>query len=282
MANKGTKYQGVYSVEGTTGTSYGIDYIHPLTGQRVRKILKNVTSEVGAFELRSIEIADAARGAIDKAYGLKGSVKTVLFENMIDEYLKWARDDKKSWDTDEHRAKPIKKIFKGKLMSDINPFMIEKYKMARIKAKTRTDKNKTINKSTVNKEINLGSQIFTKAIEWGKYNGENPFLKAKKFKIKRGKKPGSLTPDQVNAIMDEINHPVKKDMVEFGFNAGWRISEMRKLKWEDVDLEAGRAWIVDSKNGESVEIDLNDEAVGIIAKQDRRGENVFCHPSVPI
>ena len=77
--------------------------------------------------------------------------------------------------------------------------------------------------------------------------------------------------------MDEISHPVKRDMVEFDFNTGWRISEIRKLKWEDVDLENGKAWIVDPKNGESVEVELNDEAIKVIFRQKRRSEYVFCH-----
>ena len=267
MANS-KKYQGVYTVEGKKGLSYGIDYVHPLTAQRVRKVLKNVTTEAEAFELRAIEIADGARGAIDKAYGLKAKVKTVPFESMVDEYLKWSRGNKKSWDTCNHRAKPLKRAFQGKLMSDINPFLIEKYKMTRVKKVT---------KATVNRELSLGSQVFEKAKEWGKYNGENPFLKAHRFKVKKGKKPGSLSPEEVDAIMDEIKHPVKRDMVEFDFNTGWRISEVRRLLWEDVDLATGRAWIVDSKNGESVEIDLNDVAIDIISRQKRRSEYVFCH-----
>ena len=36
------------------------------------------------------------------------------------------------------------------------------------------------------------------------------------------------------------------------------------------------AWIVDPKNGQSVEVPLSDEAKAIIAKQGRRSENVFC------
>lgn len=270
MAKKSKKYPGVYSVEGKKGVSYGIDYIHPMTGQRVRKILKDATSEAQAFECRSIEIADAARGAVNKAYGLKAKVRAVSFEGMVDAYLKWSRENKDSWETDEHRAKPLKVAFKRKLMSDINPFVIEKYKMFRAK---------TIAKSTVNRELNFGSQVFEKAIDWKKYNGENPFRQVKGFKVKRGKKPGSLTPEQVQAIMDEIKHPVKRDMVEFDFNTGWRVSEMRKLKKEDVDLEAGKAWIVDPKNGQSVEIELNDEAVEILARnmEKSKGKYVFCH-----
>jgi len=153
-------------------------------------------------------------------------------------------------------------------MSDLTPFMIEKYKMIRVK---------DVAKNTVNKELILGKQIYQKAIEWGKYNGENPFDKATKFKVKKPQKPGSLSPEEVKAIRDEIKHQVKADMVDFDFNTGWRISEIRNLKWKDVDLEAGLAWITDPKNSEPVEIDLNDEANRIISRQKKRSEYVFCH-----
>jgi hypothetical protein len=72
MANKGKtknkKHPGVFTVRGKKGLSYGIDYIHPQTGQRIRKIVK-ADSEIGAAEIRAIEIADAKRGVINKAYG---------------------------------------------------------------------------------------------------------------------------------------------------------------------------------------------------------------------
>ena len=96
MAKRSEKYPGVYIVEGKKKTSYGIDYINPQTGQRIQKILKNVTSEKQAFELRAIELADAKRGAINKAYDIKAKGKSPLFTDMVDLYLKWSRDNKKS------------------------------------------------------------------------------------------------------------------------------------------------------------------------------------------
>lgn len=181
--------------------------------------------------------------------------------------MQWSKENKESWQTDEHRAKPLLKAFKGKLMSDLNPFVIEKYKVARAKV---------VKKQTVNKELILGSQIYEKSVEWKKYDGENPFLKVSRFKVKKGKKPGALSPEQVWAIRDQIHHPVKRDMVSFAFYAGWRISEIRKLKWEDVNLETGCAWIVDPKNGQTTEIELGDEALKIVKKQVKRSSYVFC------
>jgi integrase len=264
---KSKKYLGVYSIEGRKGTSYGIDYVHPRTGQRVRKILKNATSESEANTLRSIEIADAARGATDAAYGIKRQ-KYFLFTDALDLYLEWSTENKKSWQTDEHKAKPLRRAFSGIHMADISAFAVERYK---------SDRAKEVEKITVNKELILGCQVYKKAIQWGKHEGENPFSIAPKFKIPKSKKPGSLTPDEAQAIMDEITHPVKKDMVLFACLAGWRISEIRKLKWADVDVDHGTAWIMDPKNSQSVEIELSDEAVKLISRQEKKGDHVFCY-----
>jgi len=268
MAKKGKRYGGVYSVEGKNGISYGIDYVHPQTGKRVKKIIKGCSSEQEAAEIRSVEVADAARGALEKSYGLKPSGPAILFDDMIDEYLKYWSKPNKDHDTDTHRAKPLRRAFARKLMTDITPWGVERFKIQEAKSSS---------KNTVNKVLSLGSQIFEKAKEWGKYKGQNPFWEVKRFKIARKKKPGSLSPEQVEAIMTEIRHEVKRDMVEFAFNTGWRISEITGLKWEDCDLEAGSAWLVDPKNKETVEIELNDRALQIIQGQGRNGEYVFCH-----
>ena len=59
---KSKRHHGVYSVSGKRGVSYGIDYIHPQTGERVRKVVKDANSEAMAAEIRSIEIAGCQEG----------------------------------------------------------------------------------------------------------------------------------------------------------------------------------------------------------------------------
>lgn len=75
---------------------------------------------------------------------------------MIDTYLEWSEQNKKSWQTDCQRSHALRRGFKGKLMSEINPWMVEKYKATRIKS---------VAKSTVNKELILANQIYKKAVE---------------------------------------------------------------------------------------------------------------------
>lgn len=120
MAKKSKNYPGVYSITCKKGCSHGIDYVHRQTGQRVRKILKAKT-EAEADDLRSIEIADAQRGAMNKTYGIKAQGKPLLFDTALDEYLKWSRENKKSWATDGYRAGGLRKKLAGKLVSDITP-----------------------------------------------------------------------------------------------------------------------------------------------------------------
>ena len=154
MATKSRKYNGVYIVEGKLGASYGIDYIHPQTGQRVRKIVKGCDSEAKAAELRAIEIADASRGVLNQAYGIKDKGCPVLFTDMIEEYLTVWSAENKDVRTDTQRASALKEAFKGKLMSDITSWMVEKFK-------SRMAKDKQ--KSTINKYLSLGSQVYEKA-----------------------------------------------------------------------------------------------------------------------
>jgi integrase len=244
------------------GVIFWIDYIHPLTNARIRKPLPGVKTEAEAITVRNTELADAVRGV----HGIKPKAKPMLFDSMIKEYLKWSKENKKSWQTDEYRAKPLRKFFKGRLLTDLNPFTVEKYKSKR---------SKEVTKQTVNKELIFASQVYEKALEWKKFDGLNPF-KGKRYKLPKPKKPGSLEPYEVEAIMSEINHPVKRDMVEFAFNTGWRISEIRGLCWYDVDIEKGIATIVNPKNKNTVEVELNEVALAIIQRQKRRGQYVFC------
>ena len=134
-----------------------------------------------------------------------------MFTDALDLYLDWSQENKKSWETDGHKAKPLRRAFSGVHMADISAFAVERYK---------SDRAKEVLKVTVNKELILGCQVYKKAIEWEKYEGDNPFTIAPKFKIPKPKKPGSLSPDDAQAIMAEITHPVKKDMVLFACLAG--------------------------------------------------------------
>lgn len=265
-----SKYRGVYIRQGANGPSYLIDYVHPMTGARVRKTVP-AGSERQASELREIELADARRGALNSAYGLKAASKPMTFARMTEMYLDWADDHRKNHTIDRYKAKFLLEAFAGKLLTDINPWMVEQYKSRRAKV---------VVKATVNRELVMGRQIYKKAAEWKEktgYQGDNPFALVRNFKLPKQQKPGFLEPDQVTAIMQAITHPIKRAMVAYAYYTGWRISDIRRLKWDDVNLDRGVAWISDPKNANPVEVPLSDQALQVLKNQRHLGEYVFCH-----
>jgi len=263
------KYPGVYAVKGSKSTTYGIDYVrHTSDGKmHVQKIIKGCTSEKEADKIRSIEMADASRDLLNRKYDIKSSANVIPFKKAVNLYEKWAESNKKSYYVERFKYPILCKAFESKLLSDITPAHIERYK---------TDRAKEVHKKTVNQELVLLRQIYSKCIEWKEYAGENPTLLVKNFKIPKDKKPGSLTPAEVAAIMRQIVHPVERDMVIFAYNSGWRISEIRKLKWDDVNLKEGVAWIMDGKNSDNARIVLNKQALDVIKHQPHKGDYVFC------
>ena len=53
---KSKKYTGVYRYQGKKGVTYGIDYIHPFTFERVRKIVKASTEAEAGAASRAVEL----------------------------------------------------------------------------------------------------------------------------------------------------------------------------------------------------------------------------------
>lgn len=262
---RSTKYRGVYIIEGKLNTSYLIDYTHPGTGARIRKVVP-ANSEKQAADLRAIELTDARRGAVNKAYGIKGQCSPLLFTDALDKYLEYSRENKKSWQLDEYKAGILKKYFIGFTMGDITIYLVEQYKSFRAKQ---------VQKKTVNHELILGRQTYKKVTDWGLYDGENPFAQVPNFKTSKAQKPGYLTADEASAIISHIIRPVQRDMAQFAFYEGWRISEIRALKRKDVDLERKVAIIRDPKNGQPAQMLLRDETCKIIQRQIKHGEYVF-------
>lgn len=261
------KYPGVYTVEGVKGKSYGITYYHPASHKRVQKIIRGCKTEKEADDFRSIEIADASRGLLHMKYDLKGSTKVISLKAAVELYRAWAEVNKKSYYVEKFKYPGLCSAFDGKLLSDITPAHIEQFKADRVKE---------VSKKTVNQELILLRQIYVKAAEWKKYEGQNPAKLVKNFKIPRDRKPGCFIPDEVAAIIQAIKHPVKRDMVRFAYYTGWRISEIRKLKWDAVDPVSGIAFIMSAKNGENARIVISEEVIDIIVRQPRKSEYVFC------
>jgi integrase len=168
-----------------------------------------------------------------------------LYDDARDEFLKWARANKKSRTVAFYEScfNRLNQSFKGKMLSQIHPFSIEKHKQARLEAGHRV---------AVNRELAALSNLFNRCVEWGKFDGSNP-----RRKVKKVKEPLTrlrfLTEDEETRLLAVYREP-KRTIVMLGLYMGLRIgAEALTLRKENVDLE-NRLLTIEaaySKNGKT-------------------------------
>ncbi len=192
------------------------------------------------------------------------------FEEMARLYLEsYSKGKKRSYSRDVTSYGAMLPTFKGKLLSEITPLMVEKY-MAR--------RQEEVKPSTVNREKDFLSHLFTKAIEWGLAD-ENPCRKVKRFK-EDNRRLRYLGVEEMEALI-EASKPHLRPVVITGLNTGMRIGEVLALKWEHVDFRARQICVLDSKNGDKRYIPMTETLEATLRGMPRllHSPYVFCYPN---
>jgi hypothetical protein len=148
------------------GKTWWLDFRHNGVRHRVR-IAKNISRTVAA------EIATVKRSAVLKGEaGIDRKRKDISYEQARDQFIEWAQANKKTKTVQFYKSCFVRldESFKGKMLSQIHPFLIEKHKQARLEAGHNV---------AVNRELAALSTMFTRAIEWGKFDGQNPKRKVR-------------------------------------------------------------------------------------------------------
>ena len=84
------------------------------------------------------------------------------------------------------------------------------------------------------------SSIFTKADDWGYWDGRNPTRRTTLGRKKMKRERRILTDEQFDLLLKDLPDEVRL-MIETAVSTGMRVSEILGLKWRWVDLERG--WI---------------------------------------
>ena len=61
---------------------------------------------------------------------------TTTFDELADAYLKYARENKRSWDRDATSITKLSEVFEGKRLKEITPAAVERYKAFRMASET--------------------------------------------------------------------------------------------------------------------------------------------------
>jgi integrase len=154
------------------------------------------------------------------------------------------------------KLKWLHPILGGLMLDEVTPDVIARIREARLREAS---------KSTANRFLALVRAILRRAADEWDWLEKAP--KVKLFK-ESGGRVRFITPEQVQALLRELPAH-QQDMVVFALQTGLRQSNVLKLEWSRVNLEAGHMWVdaADSKSRKAIAVPLNREALAVLHRQ---------------
>lgn len=185
---------------------------------------------------------------------------------------------------------PLYERFRGRLLAEIQPDEIEKFKTDRLNApvKMGTDKVKEGYRirekhpkprearkiSTVNRELSTLRHMFSKAEEWNMINS-SPFKKIKGlFENENNKRLRFLSEAEEERLLDKCA-AFLRNIVLVALNTGMRKGEILSLKWEQI--RDGFIYLTKTKTNIPRQIPLNDTMTSLFESLPRHitSDHVF-------
>jgi integrase len=238
-------------------------------GKRITRVVPNLAL---AKELEMKFKIDIIRG--EQAISRKKPALTL--DDVWKKYLPWAKENKKSWQTDksyyEHHIKPS---LGNKRLDSISPFDIEKLLVSMKKENNRL--GHTYKAATIKHQVVLLNRLYVLAGQWRLYAGNNPCHAVKKPKL-NNEITEFLSDDimaGLNKVLIEWPDKVIASLVRFAMVTGIRRGELLKLQWQDVDLEHKYMCLYDPKGKANQTLPLSNEAIKILKDTPREYETTW-------
>ena len=183
----------------------------------------------------------------------------VTFDELAEDFLRDYRiNQKKSLKRAERSVAKLNETFEGLMATGITTVRINQYIENRL---SEGAANATINRelSALKRILNLGREQTPPLVDRLPYI---PMLK------ENNARKGFFEHGEFLALRDALPHYLK-DFITFAYKTGWRISEIAKLTWKQVDRKQGivRLEVGETKNDEARTIYLDPELKEIF--QDR-------------
>jgi integrase len=254
-SKKCPKCETVFSRE---GRKYRVDV--SVKGKRVTRFVDNLTI---AREVEAAIKGDLVRGEYD--IEVHKANQPVTIGDVWEKYLPWAREHKRSFDTDlGYYKKHIEPRFGRKALGDITPIEIE-----RLKSEMKRDFNsrgKPYAAATIKHQIVLLRRLFNVARKWGMYDGANPVERVQMPKVDN-QRTEFLTEDELDRLLETLDNwpfPKSAALVRFALLTGLRRGEICKLTWSDVDFERNMVTLKNPKGGRTATIPLSRDAMAVL------------------
>jgi excisionase family DNA binding protein len=263
LRKKGSKrwnygFGGVYTRKTKSGTERWCVWFYDENRKRIQKVIKNAKNRQEAVLALHVEVANAYK----RQYQSKKERPAVSFKEFSEIYLEnYARPKKRSWRSDKMYLDAQLIPFFGQLiLSEITPFHVSQFIVKR--------KHDGVRNSTVNRELTVLKKMLNLAIEWNFAIESNPVKKANYFPEDEYKRERILTSDEERRLFNSAA-PHLRAILACALSTGMRLSEILKLRWEDVDHKNKQIKVKaqSSKSGKQRVIPVNADLFSVLRKQ---------------
>lgn len=216
--------------------------------KRLRGVVRieGVADEV-VTRKQALEYEKVLKGKIAEGLKLGSNKKDIQFNTLVKEYLNWCDSNHVRNDRDHSACNNLLDYFRGYKCSKITLWSVERYKKHR----------KELGKKprTINIELACLRHMYNKAMEWKLIN-ENTIAGIKQLK-QETKEIRVINELEFTKLYESANDFFKPVLL-FAYFTGCRSSEIRNLKWKNVNFADGSALITNTKNKEERIVYLND------------------------
>src|SRR2546425_724009 len=160
-------------------------------------------------------------------------------------YLEWAKQQKRSWTTDQAQLNTLLPRFGDRKLDEINTSDVERFRDWLADRRAR---------ATVNRYLALLSGMYSRAIRLGLAR-TNPVKGVAKFR-ENNQRVMYLTTEEEGAIREALPADLRPHFV-VSVNTGLRWSEQMGLRWKDIDVLTGIITVQRSKHGQARRVPMN-------------------------
>jgi len=222
-----------------------------------REVWRACKTRQEALEVAAQLAQEASRIRLGLPVAPKGS--RIRFAEVVSDFLAWSRSNKRSWERDNRSLKHLSRYFGDKVLSEITPREVERYREAR-RSET-THYGSPPSNPTLNREV----RCLTRLMRWSVDRGllpESPL---------RGLRLPPEAPPRVPVLDSETEARLLAALpawsrlpVTLALRTGARAGEIVAARWRDVDLDRATWTIPDSKNLSPRTVPLHPEVVSML------------------
>ena len=204
------------------------------------------------------------------------------FGQLYDNFIIWAKSNKKTWKSDERLYNNhIKKVFEKKLANSITTKDITNL-ILNIKNNGKAD-GKAYAPQTIKHILLVIKRVYNFNIKNGVININNPTdnVQLEKYDNTR---ISYLYDDEISRMFEylESGKEWANDvaLIKLAFFTGLRKSELFNLEWNNVDLDNKRIFLYETKGGKNQAIIITDNAVQVLLDiKDKCSDSTLVFPS---